>query len=299
MKKEIMLPGGIDRSSLLRSDKNWIIDTLNGENSRIIPVHNSNVLCDNSNQSRPIYLTRKYLVDLSGPTEALMFLGVYDGTSYFATDIYSENLAEAVRQRTNGLFQNLRAVLSLLGNRDSQLLPLACFMTYWHQRNQYCGKCGSKTKSSEAGHVRVCRNEACKEYYFPSMDPAVIMLISSGQRCLLGRKKEWRKGMYSTLAGFVEPGETIEDAVVREVQEEVGIDIESVEYQHSQPWLFPSSLMLGFTARAKEETLRIDRNELEDACWFTRDEIRQNPHIMPYRVSISHKLIMEWLDAGD
>jgi len=299
MKKDIVSSGGIDRASLLRSDTNWIIDTFNGEKSRIIPVYNSTVLCDNSNQSTAVYLRQKDLVGLGGLAEAMMFLGVHEGIPYFAADIYSDDLAKEVSEGRNGAFQNLRSVLSLLSDRDSQLLSLARFMTYWHQRNQYCGKCGGRTESSEAGHVRVCRNEVCNEYYFPSMDPAVIMLISSKERCLLGRKKEWRKGMYSTLAGFVEPGETIEDAVFREVQEEVGIAVENVEYQHSQPWLFPSSLMLGFIARAKNEEITIDHNELEDASWFTRDEIRQNQEIMPYRVSISYRLIMEWLHTHD
>lgn len=105
--------------------------------------------------------------------------------------------------------------------------------------------------------------------------------------------------MYSTLAGFVEPGETIEDAVVREVREEAGINIDKIEYQHSQSWLFPSSLMLGFTATAKEEEIILDKNELEDACWFTRDEIKLNPQLLPYKASISYKLIMEWLNRGD
>lgn len=131
------------------------------------------------------------------------------------------------------------------------------------------------------------------------MDPAVIVLVSSKERCLLGRKKIWSEGMYSTIAGFVEPGETVEDAVAREVWEETGVHIEKVAYQHSQPWLFPSSLMLGFTAIAKDEEITIDKNELEDAGWFTRNEIKSDPRILPYKVSIAYKLITEWLNKGD
>ena len=258
-----------------------------------------NVLCDNSKDSKAVYLTHKNLPKSLDLVDSSIFLGVYDEIPYFAADISSNELASIVSQRTNTVFQDLKSIISLLGGRDCELLPLACFMTYWHSRNRYCGKCGDKTKSSEAGHVRICQNEACREHHFPSMDPAVIVLVSSGERCLLGHNKGWRKEMYSTLAGFVEPGETIEDAVVREIKEEVGIHIDTVAYQHSQSWLFPRSLMLGFTALAKEEKLILDKNEIEDARWFTREEIRSNPHILPSKVSIAHKLIMEWLNKED
>ncbi|MBU0968549.1 MAG: NAD(+) diphosphatase [Proteobacteria bacterium] len=200
---------------------------------------------------------------------------------------------------TNGLDRYLKSLIALLDGHDIELLALARFMSFWHSRNQYCGKCGKKTKISEAGHVRICQHERCKEHYFPSMDPAVIVHVSSKERCLLGRKKIWPEGMYSTIAGFVEPGETVEDAVVREVREEAGIHIDKVAYQHSQAWLFPGSLMLGFTAIAKDEKITVDKNELEDALWFTRNEIKSDPRILPYKVSIAYKLIMEWLSKGD
>jgi len=254
------------------------------------------VLCDKTKQPKAVYLTHKNLDIHLDSIDSMCFLGVYDQIPYFATDISSDELATNLSQQTNALFQNLRSVLSLLDHYDSQILTLARFMTFWHSRNQYCGKCGHKTKRSAAGHVRICQNEECKEYHFPSMDPAIIVLVSSGERCLLGRKKEWPDGMYSTLAGFVEPGETIEEAVIREIQEEAGIDVDHIEYQHSQSWLFPSSLMLGFTAEAKEEEIIVDKDELEDARWFTRHELKANPQILPTSVSISYKLIIEWLD---
>lgn len=295
MKREIISTRGMDRSSPLRSDKGWIRDTFQDEKSRIIPVHTTNVLCDKSDQPKAVYLTHRNLIKTFGSVKSFIFLGIYDGTPYFAADINSNVSAADLSRQKNAVFQDLKSVMSLLDDRDSQLLTLARFMTFWHSRNQYCGKCGNKTRRSEAGHVRICRNEGCGEHYFPSMDPAVIVLVSAGKRCLLGRKKEWRKGMYSTLAGFVEPGETIEDAVIREIWEEAGIAVDEIKYQHSQSWLFPSSLMLGFTARAREEEIIVDKNELEDACWFTRDDIKANPRILPYKVSIAYKLIMEWL----
>ncbi len=298
MKRDSISTNGLARSSLHRSDKSWIIDKIHDEKSRIIPVHNLTVLCDNSQESKAVFLTHKNFADSSDIADSCIFLGVHDETPYFAKDIGSDELASDLSQRTNADFQNLRSIISILDGRDCELLALASFMSYWHSRNLYCGKCGKKTRSSDAGHVRICQNDECKEHHFPSMDPAVIVLISSGERCLLGRKKEWRKGMYSTLAGFVEPGETAEDAVVREIQEEVSINVERVEYQHSQPWLFPRSLMLGFTALAKEEEIILGKNELEDAGWFTREDIKSSPQILPHKVSIAHKLIMEWLNKG-
>jgi NAD+ diphosphatase len=299
MKRNNILIQGLDRSSLHRNDRTWIIDKFHDENSRIIPIHNMKVLCDKTKQPRAVYLTHKNLDTAIDSIDSMSFLGVYDETPYFAADINSDELATDLSQQTNAHFQNLRSVLSLLDRSDSQILTLARFMAFWHSRNQYCGKCGHKTKRSAAGHVRICQNEGCREYHFPSMDPAIIVLVSSGKRCLLGRKKEWPDGMYSTLAGFVEPGETIEEAVIREIQEEASVDVDHIEYQHSQSWLFPSSLMLGFTAQAKEEEIIVDKNELEDARWFTRHELKANPQILPTSVSISHKLIMEWLDKDD
>ncbi|MBT4363700.1 MAG: NAD(+) diphosphatase [Desulfobacteraceae bacterium] len=301
MKRENIATNGLDRSSLHRSDKSWILDKFNDEQTRIIPVHNLTVLCDNTKQPKGVYLTLKDFVKPLDIVDSMIFLGFYDEMPYFAADINSDELASNLIKQKNAVFQDLQSVISLLDDRDCELLTISRFMIFWHLRNQYCGKCGNKTKSSDSGHVRICQNKACKEHYFPSMDPAVIVLVTYGDRCLLGRKKEWLEGMYSTLAGFVEPGETIEDAVVREVREEAGIiiNLDDVKYQHSQPWLSPSSLMLGFTAKAKGKEIILDKKELDDACWFTRDEIKLNPRIVPFKVSIAYKLINEWLNKGD
>ncbi len=299
MKRASACINGLARSSLHRSDKRWIIDTFHDETSRIIPVHNLTVLCDTTQESTAVYLAPKDFDAFSDLADSSIFLGFYDEIPYFAQDINTDQSALILSQKSHAAFNKLRSVIPLLDTRDGELLTLAGFMSYWHARNQYCGKCGTKTKSSNAGHVRICPNDSCKESYFPSMDPAVIMLISSGQRCLLGRKNEWRAGMYSTLAGFVEPGEKAEDAVVREIHEEVGIHVENVQYQNSQAWLFPGSLMLGFTAVAKEEQIILDTNELDDARWFTRQEIKSNPHILPHKVSIAYKLIMDWINGSE
>jgi NAD+ diphosphatase len=299
MKNNYISINNWDRCSLPRKDKNWINEKLQDKKSRIIPVYRNKVLLSNNDKApEAAFITYKDIAENSDVVDTLVFLGIYERTPYFAVEIKSDEAALSLSQNANGVFKSIRWIVSLLNVRDCELLTLAGFMIYWHSRNQYCGKCGSETKSTDAGHVRICKSQACKESYFPSMDPAVIVLVSKGEKCLLGRQKMWPEKMYSTLAGFVEPGEKIEDAVKREIMEEVGISVDNIKYQGSQPWLFPSSLMLGFTATAKEEVIIIDNTELEDARWFTREELTQNPEMLPGKVSIARKLIMDWIGQG-
>jgi NAD+ diphosphatase len=144
-------------------------------------------------------------------------------------------------------------------------------MLDWHGRHRFCANCGQPTDSAGAGWRRICAN--CKAQHFPRVDPVVIMLVTDGERCLLGRQPQFLPGLYSALAGFVEPGETFEHAVYREVLEEAGLRCTDVRYHASQPWPFPSSLMIGCFARAATTDITVDRNELEDARWFTREEV--------------------------
>ena len=187
------------------------------------------------------------------------------------------------------------------------IAALARGLCYWHATHRFCGRCGSKNSSVEAGHSRVCDNESCKHPTFPRTDPAVIMVVTKMfddgiERCLLGRQASWRIGMYSSLAGFVDPGETLEQAVTREVKEEAGIDVANVRYVVSQPWPFPSSIMLGFFAEAVTDTIDVDNDELDDAKWFSREELAQfgnwdeeGDHLkLPRTDSISRYLIEHW-----
>jgi NAD+ diphosphatase len=260
-------------------------------------------LCTSIQNPRTTYLTKNDVNDVSNARELSIFLGISDKKTYFAIDIESMKSASFLNDKKGGEFHDLRRVMPLLNFRDSALLAIARFMINWQSRHRYCGKCGTPTKSAEAGNLRICENTDCGQSHFPSMDPAIIVLVSSGEYCLLGRQKIWPKGMYSTIAGFVEPGESIEDAVIREVKEETGVIVEKLEYQHSQPWLFPSSLMLGFTATAEGNEIKIDKNELEDARWFSRKEIKDNLKKgllrMPGKVAIAYHLIKEWFDKGD
>jgi NAD+ diphosphatase len=173
---------------------------------------------------------------------------------------------------------------------------------WWHERHRFCGVCGQPTRSVDGGHRRLCTNEACKAEQFPRSDPAVIMLIEHEGRCLLARGPRFPANFVSVLAGFVEPGESLEDTVAREVFEECGVRVADIAYASSQPWPFPSSLMLGFRARALDTTLTLDPNEILEAAWYTRDEVRalagDGPMRIPPRFSISRRLIDDWTEEG-
>jgi NAD+ diphosphatase len=303
MKQNSFSTNFLDRASLKRSNEMWINDQFNNGSARIIPVSYSKILCTSIQHPRTIYLTKNDFNDVSSARELSIFLGISDKKTYFAIDIELMKSASILNDKNGGAFHDFKRVMPLLNVRDSALLAIARFMINWQSRHRYCGKCGSPTKSAEAGNLRICENTNCGQSHFPSMDPAIIVLVSFGEYCLLGRQKIWPKGMYSTIAGFVEPGESIEDAVIREVKEETGVIVEKLEYQNSQSWLFPSSLMLGFTATAKGSEIKIDKNELEDARWFSRKEIKENLKKgllrMPGKVAIAYHLIKEWFDKGD
>jgi NAD+ diphosphatase len=170
-------------------------------------------------------------------------------------------------------------------------------MVHWREHHRYCGRCGSPTLALQGGHVMQCSDPTCARQQFPRLDPAVIVLVTDGERALLGRQPAWPPGRYSTIAGFVEPGESLEDAVAREVREETGVVIDEAVYHSSQPWPFPSSLMLGFTAHASQTAIDLSDEELEDAGWFTRAQIAAGEIALPTTHSISFRLIEDWYDS--
>lgn len=194
-------------------------------------------------------------------------------------------------------FQDLRLVAGELPQEEAGVLAYARAMIHWRRQHRYCGRCGSPMSAIQAGHVLRCTNGACGAQQFPRIDPAIIVLVTDGERALLGRQASWAPGRYSTIAGFVEPGESLEDAVAREVHEETGVQIDAVEYHSSQPWPFPSSLMLGFMAHASRTQIRRIDDELEDALWVTRGEIARGAIALPTTHSISFRLIEDWYDA--
>jgi NAD+ diphosphatase len=192
-------------------------------------------------------------------------------------------------------FEELRSLVALLPEDQAQLLVYARALLVWRQRQRHCGVCGWLTAARSAGHVLACINPACGSEFFPRIDPAVIVLVSDGPRALLGRQRSWAPGRYSALAGFVEAGESLEDAVAREVEEETGARVTWVRYFASQPWPFPASLMLGFHAHAREAPVQLD-GELEDARWFELEQLRSaDEALLPPPHTIARRLIQAWV----
>ena len=192
----------------------------------------------------------------------------------------------------------LRPLAALLPAPESALLAYARGLSLWRARQRFCGVCGQPTRPIRGGHVLQCTNAQTRHEFFPRIDPAIIVLVSDGERALLGRQASWPPGRYSTIAGFVEPGESLEDTVAREVQEETGVEVDEVRYLSSQPWPFPASLMLGFraTAGAQREIRR--GTELEDVQWYSRADLRSGRVLLPPPQAIAHRLIGSWLDEG-
>ncbi|MCW2829332.1 MAG: diphosphatase [Aeromicrobium sp.] len=193
--------------------------------------------------------------------------------------------------------ESLRMIGPTIASDEASLAVHAVGIARWHGSHRFCARCGQPTDIADAGHVRIC--PACGAHHFPRTDPAVIMLITDGDdRALLGRQPTWPEGRFSTLAGFVEPGETLDDAVRREVLEEVGIEVGGVTYAGSQPWPFPSSLMLGFFGRALTTEITVDADEIAEARWFTRDDVTEMTSstelLLPPHVSISRWLLQTW-----
>jgi NAD+ diphosphatase len=246
----------------------------------------------NSNNYIALWFSGKDSYNLIKNSNSLIFLGLLKGLFYFSINV------NAVPENKD-CYYDLRMLNPLINHSDLTLLSTAQGINYWHKKNIYCGICGSLTKSDDYGNSRVCTKGDCINKIFPRLDPAVIMLVTYKDTCLLGRQKIWPQGMHSTLAGFVEHGETIEKAVERETFEETGVRIKNIQYKYSQAWPFPSSLMLGFQAEAIDQKLNINFSELETAAWFSKDFLKSSPENtkfkMPGKISIARKLIKDWL----
>ena len=299
--------GGLDRDVISREESNCLDFVLERPETRIVPVWRSLNLFSGALETGktpvPAYLSTEEATDLIKIAKNQVYLGKQNVAntliSYLAIDISSLEEDEATNKLAPwGKFADLREIGPLIGGIEGSILAYARGIIFWHSRNGYCGVCGKATIATKGGHQRNCTKKGCASLHFPRTDPAVIMLVKDGDRVLLGRQKIWPAGLYSTLAGFVEPGETIEHAVAREVYEEAGIIVKDITYQHSQPWPFPSSLMLGFTAEACTKKINLNDAELEDAKWFTRSEMlnfEEQEKILPRKVSVSRRLIDDWL----
>lgn len=284
---------GIDRTAHHRLDEAWLAAAWSHPTTRVFVVSGGQVLVDDTPDGRTeLVLTPSFEAP---PTEThRYFLGTdADGVRYFA--LQKDTLPGRMDQSARPA--GLREAGALLSERDAGLMVHAVALENWQRMHRFCSRCGERTVITAAGHVRRC--PACGAEHYPRTDPAVIMLVTDDQdRALLGRQVHWPEGRFSTLAGFVEPGESIEQAVVREVAEEAGVVVDTVEYVASQPWPFPSSLMLGFMARAGSSEIHVDGEEIHEARWFSRDDLKagfaSGEVLPPSGISIAARLIERW-----
>ncbi len=288
----------LDRISHLREDAAWVAARRRSKDTRLVPVWRSRSLV-HTEDDRALLLTVEEAGDLLDTAQHEVVLGLEGDTLYIGLDLsHLEDPYGHPRIEAEGAFEDLRQIGPVIPAEEGAILAHARGMMTWHQRHRFCGVCGAPTEVSHAGHQRNCTS--CNAQHFPRTDPAVIMLVHKGDNCLLGRTHQFPRRIYSTLAGFVEPGESLEEAVAREVFEEAGVKVGEVRYMASQPWPFPSSLMLGFHAEAEAMDLNIDPKELEDARWMTREQIDRIEDFdmeLPRRDSIAWRLVKAWMDG--
>ncbi len=283
----------VDRSGERRKDPDWLARAAKSSECRFVPVWGDRCLAG-GDPPHTILLSRRQ-VESFIDDENLIFLGLYQDRPAFAFSIDSSRPAPFAEL---GEFHNLRLLGTILPPDEANLVAHARALVLWHASQLFCGVCGTAARPEAGGNARVCMNADCSRIIFPRVDPAIIVLVSDGDRCLLGRQPDWPEGLYSTIAGFAEPGESLEDAVRREVYEETNVHVGEVRYHSSQPWPFPSSLMIGFLAQAISSDIRLNDAELDDARWFTREDLRAEFPKLPSTVSIARRLVDHWNDLG-
>ena len=287
----------LDRAAELRKDAAFLESALRDPEAWIVPLWRSRSLIEKTGDgARAVMLAATHEVRAQVEDSQLVMLGRFRGRICFAAELKAAESPPATPHGAS--FEDLRLAGGLLPPEEAGLLAYARAMVHWRSRSRYCGRCGTQTLAASAGHVARCANPDCGNEQFPRLDPAVIVLVTDGEHAVLGRQAAWPAGRYSTIAGFVEPGESLEDAVRREVLEETGLAVSGMRYHSSQPWPFPSSLMLGFIAFAEPgSVIRVD-DELEDARWFARADIASGTPGLPPPQSVSFRLIEDWYDSG-
>lgn len=304
----------LDRASERRGDVAWIAEKLEDPQSLAIAVWNGKVLIEDSPPpEEPVegvpaatvqiaYLRADMAQELAGGQERLLFLGLWKDIAVFAVDLEGGlDPAEGPLQGL-GRFEELRGVAAVMPPPDAGILATAKSMFEWRRKHRWCSACGQPSEVADGGWKRIC--PACKAEHFPRTDPVTIMLALHDGKCLLGRQAAWPPGMFSALAGFIEPGETIEEGCARELKEEAGLTATGVRYHSSQPWPYPSSLMMGLLADVDSGEARPDQTELEEVRWFTKAEasalIRGELEgvFIPPPLAIAHQLIKAWAEEA-
>ncbi|HEX5340302.1 MAG TPA: NAD(+) diphosphatase [Gammaproteobacteria bacterium] len=285
----------LDRLAMRRKDDAWLHQALTAPDTCFVPVCGEhNVVMGQDQHATPLLLPAASAQPLLREAQCTVLLGQYQCRSCFGL-----GLSESTGLPPDATFTNLRTQFGVMHGDTLALLGYARVMVHWHLHNRFCGRCGGATESRRAGHELHCA--ACGNILYPRLNPAIIVLVSHGARCLLAHETPATPPRYSTIAGFVEPGEDLESALRREVFEETNIRVGALRYRHSQPWPYPASLMLGFQAEALNTDIHCNDGELLDARWFSRDELltqlAQGRLALPTRQSISYRLLCEWFTA--
>lgn len=292
----------LDRAHQRRQDLSWVKEIQDKQDSLFIPLWQNQCFLPSPGKL-PLILSQERFQQLAWSQE-IFLLGVDQERAIFAIDFSHLPQIVALQLLQASLVTEIRALIGQLAAKDGDVLAYARGLLYWHRRQQFCGVCGQKTINKNGGHFRACINQNCGSLFFPQISPAVIMLVElqgNPARCLLARHQGSAEGRYSNLAGFVDIGESLENAVRREVMEEAGISVKTVTYQASQAWPFPAGLMVGFRAQAVSENVMVDKEELLEARWFTTTEIRERLEwrgqgIAPFsQDSIGRFLLESWV----
>lgn len=286
----------IDRLAERRNDADWIAAALACSDARFLvawdelsPIHWHN------DQPAAAFVDADAAAPWLSSAREVVLLGENGGRVMFGLNFDEPPAAEWPWAPTE-----LKSIAGLLDARDAALLAWFRALCHWHREHRFCPRCGRPTAAVAAGHERVCGG--CSAHHYPRVDPAIIVLVERGDKCLLGRQAKWPARRFSTLAGFVEPGESLEDAVAREVFEEAGVKIAAARYHSSQPWPFPASLMLGFFAEAASPRIVLNDGELEEARWFSREDIaeglKRGDFKLPSLPSVAFRLVRDWYERG-
>ncbi len=299
----------LDRASESRKNKDWLLQQWAQQQCRVYVLHQDKSLMhwpDREAQPEVIQLSQDQLEGLA--TDNPIFLGIDGSIPLFALDLSGQSNENLAVLPQSGEFIDLREYGWLLDAQQAGLLAYARGLAFWNRNHQFCGICGQLTRFEHGGHMRRCSSTSCDRLHFPRTDPAVIMLVEDrsdprNPKCLLARNSRFPNRMMSTLAGFVDPLESLEETVAREVFEECGIRVEQVEYQASQPWPFPASIMLGFRALAVTREIKVDGVEIEEACWFDLEQLKEfgewgdggDTFCLPRKDSIARYLVESWV----
>jgi len=291
----------LNREAVRRRDAKWVAGHLGDERGRYLPFAKLNPLLKQGEERQLAWAKREMFEDIETPEP--VFLGTHGEVAHFAVDVSSvDEPEETLGVADVASFEDLRAMVGVMPGPDASIASQGRAYVDWHARNGYCATCGGGTRAVQGGAHRVCTE--CAIEHFPRTDPVAIAAVVHGDQCLLGRGPGWPSNMFSALAGFVEPGESLEEAVRREVLEESSIVVGRVRYIASQPWTFPSSFMIGCLAEAETTEISIDRAEIEEARWFSRDQLAKglagetDEVMVPPPMAIAHHLIRAWIDEA-